>query len=163
MIARYQVLRQRIADEQKQIRRAATKAQNAYQASARGGKDETFYLDSTALNLHGFYSGVERLLEIIARDIDNLTPTGSTWHRDLLQQMKLEIPGVRPAVLTPRSVELLEEYLGFRHIVRNLYTWDFIPKRLGELVAQVPETLTTLDRDLAKFDAFLGQSVQADS
>jgi len=28
------------------------------------------YLDSAALNLHGFYSGLERLFELIARHVD---------------------------------------------------------------------------------------------
>lgn len=162
MIARYQVLRRRIETEQEQIHRAATKAQRAHEASKRGSADESFYLDSTALNLHGFYNGVERLLEIIARDVDDTIPTGHNWHRDLLQQMLLDIQGVRPAVLAPTTVDLLGDYLGFRHIVRNLYTWDFIPTRLGELVADLPKTVAALDQDVSKFKAFLDSARQAD-
>lgn len=162
MMARYQVLRRRILSEREQIRRAATKAQKAYQAAAHGGQNETFYLDSTALNLHGFYNGVERLLEIVAREIDDSLPSGPTWHRDLLQQMQLDVPDVRPAVLAPMTVQLLEEYLGFRHIVRNLCTWDFMPTKLGELISRVDQTLAALDRDFVRFDTFLENAVQAD-
>ncbi|MEW5719123.1 MAG: antitoxin, partial [Chloroflexota bacterium] len=68
MIPRYQVFRQRITDEWHNIRRAAEKAQHAFAASKRGGADETFYLDSTALNLHGLYNGVEQVFEWIAQE-----------------------------------------------------------------------------------------------
>lgn len=31
--------------------------------------DQDIYLDSVALNLHGFYSGLERLFELVARHL----------------------------------------------------------------------------------------------
>ena len=37
-------------------------------------QNDDFYLDSVALNLHGFYSGVERLFEKIAGTIDGFVP-----------------------------------------------------------------------------------------
>jgi len=57
------------------------------------------YLDGVALNLHGFYSGLERIFELIATTIDGTKPDGEHWHQALLQQMTSEMPGVRPAVL----------------------------------------------------------------
>jgi hypothetical protein len=48
--------------------------------------------------------------------------TRTGWHRDLLEQMGQEISGVRPAVLSTESVERVDEFLAFRHRVRNLYT-----------------------------------------
>lgn len=41
------------------------------------------YWDGVALNLHGFYSGVERIFEDIARSMDETTPEGLDWHRAL--------------------------------------------------------------------------------
>jgi len=49
------------------------------------------YLDSVALNLHGFYSGIERLFEAIAKYIDLNVPKGEFWHYELLLQMKQDI------------------------------------------------------------------------
>jgi len=60
-----------------------------------------------ALNLHAFYSGIERLFELIARDIDQCVPDGEMWHRDLIKQMTKEINGVRPAVVNPIRISRL--------------------------------------------------------
>ena len=47
-------------------------------------RNDNDYYDGIALNLHSFYTGIERILEEIARDIDASIPTGQNWHRDLL-------------------------------------------------------------------------------
>ena len=59
-------------------------------------QNDDFYIDSVALNLHGFYSGIERLFEKIAGTIDGSVPGGANWHQELLNQMFIEVPGVRP-------------------------------------------------------------------
>lgn len=46
---------------------------------ARSSNDD-FYLDSVALNLHGFYSGLERIFVLIAETIDGFVPQGENWH-----------------------------------------------------------------------------------
>jgi hypothetical protein len=45
------------------------------------------YWDGVALNLHGFCVGIERILEDIARSLDESVPEGADWHRALLIQM----------------------------------------------------------------------------
>jgi ribonuclease HepT-like protein len=162
VIPRYQVYRERILSDLVDIRRAAGKAQSAFEAASRGGPDETFYLDATALNLHGFYNGVERLFERLARDLDGTLPTGPAWHRELLAQMGLEIPQVRPAVIRPATRTALEEYLRFRHLVRNLYTWDLTPDKLADLVTHLPGALRDLETDLERFREFLDAARRAD-
>lgn len=130
--------------------------------AARGGPDESYFLDSAALNLHGVYNGIERLFEAIARDLDDSVPGGPTWLRDLLLQMELDVPSVRPAVIRAATRAALEDYLGFRHIVRNLYTWDFVPKKLEALTNKLSVTLTDLEQDLDRFRAFLDSAGRAD-
>lgn len=49
--------------------------------------DPDAYLDSVALNLHGFYSGLERLFELVTRHVDRSVLAGETWHRNLLKQV----------------------------------------------------------------------------
>jgi hypothetical protein len=43
-------------------------------------------LDGVALNLHSFYSGTERIFELIAANVDDILPKGENWHQALLKQ-----------------------------------------------------------------------------
>jgi len=149
VITQYHVLRQRLATEWANVRAAAEKAQAAY---TEGGK---YHVDAAALSLHGFYNGVERLFEWIARQIDGTLPQGSSWHRELLQQMTLDVPEVRPPVLQTPTAKLLEEYLGFRHVVRNLYSWELEPAKVKRLIELLPQTVQAVETDLETFGRFL--------
>jgi hypothetical protein len=43
-------------------------------------------------------------------------------------QMADEVLNVRPAVISEEVRQWLDDYRGFRHIVRNVYTYKFIEK-----------------------------------
>jgi hypothetical protein len=51
----------------------------------RTGDDD--YWDGVALNLHGFYTGVEQIFENIARTIDGGLPSGAEWHTSLVHEL----------------------------------------------------------------------------
>jgi hypothetical protein len=123
-------------------------------AKARATGDED-YLDGVALKLHGFYSGVERVFESIARDLDGSVPTGPGWHRDLLVQMTAPVAGVRPAVIGVGARQCLDEYRGFHHVVRNVYTTHLRPLRVRELADGLRDCYTTLARDAGALCDFL--------
>ena len=116
---------------------------------------DDYYLDGVALNLHGFYSGLERIFELIATTVDGTKPDGEHWHQALLQQITSEMPGVRPAVLSIMSSEKLDEYRGFRHVVRNVYTYRFDPSKVEELVKQVPGIFAQVEAELLAFADYL--------
>ena len=86
---------------------------------------DDYYLDGVALNLHGLYSGIERIFTMIAENIDNNLPSGKDWHVALLEQMSKEIVNIRPAVISAELAIQLDEYRGFRHVVRNIYSYNF--------------------------------------
>jgi len=105
--------------------------------------------------LHDVYSGCERIFKQIAALVDGNVPSNTEWHRELLEQMGLDLPKVRPPVLTSESVERLDEYLRFRHVVRNVYTFSFDPERIGRLVKELEPTFTQLQEELLSFANFL--------
>ena len=84
----------------------------------RASKDEG-QLALAALSLHGWYSGFERILERIAREIDERLPTGADSHIELLKQAAVELGGLRPAVVPRALVQTLKELLDFRHFLRH--------------------------------------------
>lgn len=91
---------------------------------------DDLYLDGVALNLHSFYSGLERLFELIALNIDGIKPDSETWHRELLKQMSSEVNQVRPAVISNSTFVKLDTYRGFRHVARNVYSINFDPMKV---------------------------------
>lgn len=113
------------------------------------------YWDGVALNLHAFYVGIERILEDIARSLEGSVPEGADRHRALLIQMAGEISDLRPAVLSNSTRQCLDEYRGFRHVVRNVYAFNLRPSRLKELVDGLRPCYQRVKLDLDRFVQFL--------
>ncbi|WP_045219872.1 hypothetical protein [Desulfonatronum thioautotrophicum] len=113
------------------------------------------YLDGVALNLHGFYAAVESCFEDIARTVDGALPSGKNWHQELLRQMGAELKGVRPAVISLPTRDCLDEYRAFRHLVRNVYTFNLRPERVAALAEEVLPCHEQVQRDVDKFKGFL--------
>jgi hypothetical protein len=72
--------------------------------------------------------------------------------------MGQEISGVRPAVLSTESVERVDEFLAFRHRVRNLYTFNLEIERLRELLERLPEAWQSVKTDIEIFRDLLQQA-----
>ena len=157
MSERYRVVAGRIRRELSDLERVVKRAERALQAAQQRPEDQDLYLDSAALNLHDFYAGLERLFSLIASEIDGSLPTGPQWHRELLRQMGAEIPSVRPAVLSDKALKLLEEYLGFRHVVRSIYAFEFDQERLEPLVQRLQPTFERVREELLTFSDWLAQ------
>ncbi len=139
-----------------------TRAESALSHASQQPENEEHFLAAAALDLHGFYTGVERLLELIARDVDQSVPSGPTWHRDLLAQLALPISPLRPAVLSPETHGRLSDYLAFRHIIRNVYTFDLKLDRVAELTRGLRRAFEMVSHDLLAFAAFLDGLATAD-
>lgn len=118
---------------------------------AKPVEEGDYHIDAVALNLHGFYAGLERILEIIATRVDQTVPAGGNWHQELLDQMSTDVPRVRPAVLSEATRKKLDAFRGFRHVVRNVYTHDFDPQQIGLLVERLPGTMDRVAEDLYAF------------
>ncbi len=81
-------------------------------------------VNSLALNIHGIYTGIERIFEVIATEIDFSLPTGNKWHRYLLDQMAVNITNVRTEVITEETRAILDELRRFRHVIRSAYSFQ---------------------------------------
>lgn len=143
----------RIRDELVDLERVIERITEGWRRSKRSADD--YYIDGVALNLHGLYAGLERIFELIAVDVDGRVPQGENWHQTLLEQMAVEIPRVRPAVISLAVRQRLDEYRGFRHVVRNVYTFKFDPTRMAKLVKVSPNLLAQVRAELLAFAEFL--------
>jgi hypothetical protein len=144
---------ERIRSDCQELGHVVDRVQEGWRRAQRTADD--LYVDSVALNLHGFYSGLERLFEIVAATIDDDVPRGESWHQMLLEQMATEIPEVRPAVVSQNTRRLLDEFRGFRHVVRNLYTFRFDPAKVSGLVEAAPQLFSQVRAELLAFADFV--------
>ncbi len=67
---------ERIRGEVPELERMIKRAQTGWEKASMTTTEQDLYLDSVALNLHGIYSGIEKLFELIAVHLDDSPPTG---------------------------------------------------------------------------------------
>lgn len=93
----------------------------------------------------------------IASKVDGNLPVGENWQRSLLFQMGDEMEGHRPAVLSQALCEKLNEYRGFRHVVRTIYTFHFNPEKIFNLVKSLPDVIKKTWDVLLTFADFIDE------
>lgn len=114
---------------------------------------ELFY-ENLALKLHSFYTGCERIFSLVATELNGGLPSGSDWHKRLLDRMSSEREG-RIAVIKPATAKKLKEILGFRHVVRSLYGFELDPERVQRLIENYPTVWNQTEADIVGFVAWL--------
>lgn len=126
------------------------------QAQLAQQSDIDAYWIAAGFGLQGFYTGVEKMFEQIARTIDqSLMKQSDRWHQELLDQMQVAVPGIRPPVINQTLREQLKQYLSFRHVVRSNYTHRLDPSLIAETLTSLPECYTNLQQAIDQFCQFL--------
>jgi hypothetical protein len=104
-------------------------------------------LSALAALLHSFYTGIENVFKRVAVELDNSVPGGASWHRELLDAMARP-NNTRAAVVSSELHERLKEYLKFRHVFRQAYSFQLRWEKLSALVLNRENTLRLLENDL---------------
>jgi hypothetical protein len=105
---------------------------------------------------------IENVFEVIARDIDERLPSGENWHQELLRQMALSVPQVRPPLLQRDTAVLLDEFRAFRHVFRNVYGFNLSSTRIGDLLKKFPNAVKQFQKDAIVFIDVMGQILPGD-
>ena len=114
-------------------------------------KPSNYVLRAGGSILHDFYTGIEKIFEGIAKEVDRRLPMGEEWHSELLHQMTLDIPGLRPPVISPPMEKKLREYLGFRHLFRRRYGFELDWEKLKSLLVKMSPILFRFNAEITKF------------
>lgn len=97
---------------------------------ARSPQDAAY----VALSLDHAYQAFETMLLRIERALRLPERAGAHWHRAVLADATLPLPGLRPAII-PKEVERdWEHVLAFRHFLRHAYAVELDAERLLENV-----------------------------
>ncbi len=105
--------------------------------------------------LHDLYTGIEKAFTEISPDLNGVTPAAEGWHRSLLHTMTLDLPGFRPAVIRGNLEPRLLELLKFRHLYRNLYSFELRWDRIRELAVDALALWPDVAYDLSIFASAL--------
>jgi hypothetical protein len=143
-----------LTQEVARIDRTALEGAEAEQKLAIDPPDRLTLYAAAAI-LETFYTGIEKALSRVAPTLNGGLPEGQAWHRRLLENMSMPIPGVRPAVLAEQAARALDPYLSFRHRFRNLYLFDLEAEPVRTLLAGLPRAWALARGSLVSFGEFL--------
>lgn len=144
-----------IKDELELLERVAADIGNVRHEMKGHPELSEVYEESLALKLHNFYTGCERIFHTIAEDMNGGAPSSFEWHKRLLKSMSLAIEGKRPPVISKTTEKELEEFLAFRHVIRNIYGFEIDSERLRGLLEKVKPVFEHFKKDITKFLGFL--------
>ena len=105
--------------------------------------------------LHDFYSGIERILERIATDLDGELPGGPDWHARLLERMATEVESIRPRVMSAELADALRPYLRFRHLFRHIYGMELRWERCRGLAVEMEGIWSRFREEMEVFKKIL--------
>ncbi|MDE0218208.1 MAG: hypothetical protein OXJ90_02970 [Spirochaetaceae bacterium] len=103
---------------------------------------------------HDFYNGVERIFLRISAELGGV-PRGEQWHRQLLDDMALDLDDLRPTVISAGLRSNLQRFLRFRHLFRNIYGHELDPDRLAEIAGTYERVHDQFQKELGDFLAWI--------
>jgi len=119
----------------------------------RGLYHEWSHNASLADGLSAVYTGIESMLDAVGGEIDEYTPRGDAAHAALVDGMAVEVKGVRPAVLSEATRELMHEARKFRHVVRHQYALHLKRRDVARNLALARRLMPAFERDWRRFVA----------
>ncbi len=127
------------------------------QAALAEETKQDVYWTAVGLSLHGFYTGLEKTFERIVDKVDEglVSSQSGQWHKDLLDQMTLDIPGTRPPVIDHKTRQYLDTYLSFRHVIRSNYTYRLEPEKIAANFYRLEDCYQLVTKQLDDFCDFL--------
>ena len=116
----------------------------------QNGADHALDWAALGYTLHAVYTAMENYFLRVCKAFENDLPRDS-WHREVLDRMQLDIPGVRPALFDRETTRLIDEFRAFRHVFRTLYDDRLDTERLALLQRRTPAARTAFARAHAVF------------
>ncbi len=151
-------LTQRINDELVKIEDTLARIQRGLEKLKVVHVDVAEFIENTiATDLANIYSGIERIFERIANEVDGSLPRGSRWHKNLLEQMTRQRPE-RPPVISDNTALQLEKLLNFRHKVNNIYGKELVYENTLVHAETIDELFEKISHDLKTFTDSLTHS-----
>jgi hypothetical protein len=113
-----------------------------------------------AVALHHAYGAVESTFERVARVFEGKPDPDERWHQELLSQMALDLPDVRPPVIRAETRQALALLLAFRHFFRHAYAVPLDPARIAQTGQALLDAAPLVTADLKTFTTALSAAAE---
>jgi hypothetical protein len=146
-------LREIVTDLEVELNRLGQLEEGIAQVQAEIVRDPErapIFYESLALKLHNFYTGCERIFQLIVTELNGSIPSGYDWHKRLLNRMAIKREEM-PKLLSQETVQGLQDFLGFRHVVRHIYGFELDQKRVEQLVETYPSVWHRFNQEVRQF------------
>lgn len=107
-------------------------------------------VDSIAYRVHNLYGAYEELFETAANFFENQIE-GARYHTDLLRRMKINIDGIRPALISEPTYRLLDELRRFHHFFRHAYGVELDADRVDRIIQIAIQLKEPFQQDMEYF------------
>ncbi|WP_461255903.1 ribonuclease toxin HepT-like protein [Treponema sp. R80B11-R83G3] len=113
-------------------------------------KPDIIEMTAAAQVLHSFYNGVESVVILFLKSINEKIPNDNKWHKTLFEIMfghnSKKIAIIRNDIKKP-----LEKYMYFRHFIRHSYSSELDWGEMEILVKNLEEIWKTIKTDFELF------------
>ena len=101
------------------------------------------------------YTALEDLFKQIAKSFENHIERLDSYQKELLLRMNMDIPTIRPAVLSTKSLLLLDKIRSFRHFIRHAYDCELDAEELQDIQEKMQNECASVFMDLKTFRTFI--------
>ena len=119
-------------------------------------------VESIGYWLHNLYCAFEDLFKIVSVFWENHIDANGKFHVSLLKRMRIEIKGVRPALIGEYSHICLNELRAFRHVFRHAYSYGLDDERVLCLLRKIIESQKKIYSDINDFRLKINELMEAD-
>ena len=102
------------------------------------------------LFLHSFYNGIENIMKFIIKEKYGKLPSGIKWHKELLDACFIKHNGQK-ALFSEKLKIVLDDYLSFRHFIRNTYSFKIKWERMEHLVLDIGANWCDIKTEIENF------------
>ncbi|MDR2964322.1 MAG: hypothetical protein LBU88_00920, partial [Treponema sp.] len=115
-------------------------------------KEQPDIIEMTAVAqvLHSFYNGVESIIVLFFKYMNENLPNDLRWHKTLLE-MAYGSNSKKIKILNENAKKDLENYLSFRHFIRYSYSSELDWKVMGPLVKEIENIWKNMKKDFEIF------------
>ena len=113
-------------------------------------KPDIIEMTASAQVLHSFYNGVESIIILFFKYINEKLPNDIKWHKTLFE-MAFGSNSKNINILQEVIKEKLEKYLYFRHFIRHSYSSELDWELMGPLVKEIENIWQSIRNDFEIF------------